>query len=250
MHPTRDLARRSRGSLKYSDLVGWVVDVKPEDDEKNKRQLVRIRVPLLHTGIPDDKLPWALARQHGQANAGSGTGKVRVPPKGSKVMVNYDNDDPHLMYWNDSPTTKDVTDNHEILNEDYPDTYGEVDQGGNLWKVNTKQNTAKFHHKTGATIEVLGDGSIVIAGAKNLTLSAQENVIISSGVQTLVSSKGTAIMTSDAYTYVGSKGNFDVSHELPFTAKPIVPPPNAPNPAATPARSRPSIDEKQNKIDI
>lgn len=173
MHPLRDISHRRR--LRSQRMTAMVVIT----EDPNKQQRVRIRIPQLHRGIPDDQLPWALPYREGTANADGGMGTVHVPPSGTMVYVSFEDEDPHFPQYSNSPTTLDVQEDNELVNENYPHTYGAVDQAGNRWAVNTQTGNVDFTHKSGAQIKILDDGTVQIASPKKLVLSGKEGVDIS-----------------------------------------------------------------------
>lgn len=186
----------TRTNLLKGDYHGVVVDNK----DPKKQQRVRIRVPQLHRNIPDNKLPWSMPDASGrQANAGVGVGGVDVPPIGSKVMFSLTENDPHNPKYKGSPTTDDVNKNNELLNEDYPGTYGQVDHAGNKATVNTEKNEITTTHVSGTTTHTDGAGNVSIVSVGNITLSAKGNItIVADGVIKVhakgnLSSKGAVI---------------------------------------------------------
>jgi hypothetical protein len=170
LDPTRDF---ERVNLRHSEYEGYVVDV----NDPKKRQRVRIRVPMLHRGIPDNKLPWVNQRS-AQANAGGGVGAAAVPDKGAKVIYKHLENDPHAPQYGQSVTSDDVNKDNELLNEDYPNTVGHVDSHGNRWSTNKSTGDVTMVHKSGATISIDGGGNISIGSAGDLSLAAKGTVTI------------------------------------------------------------------------
>lgn len=172
VNPGREL--NIRPDLKVQQYTALVVD----NNDPEKRERVRIRIPQIHRNVPDDKLPWSMPMREGQAQAGSGVGAVRVPPAGSQLFVKYDADDPHNMYYGGSPTVDTVHEENELLDEDYPDTYGDVDQAGNKWSINTRQNTITFQHVSGTVVHIDGSGNVNIVSKKDINLGAKGDINI------------------------------------------------------------------------
>lgn len=222
MDPIRDLGRTNIANAEYAGSV-----VSNQDPKKQQR--VRIRVPQLHRGIPDDKLPWVRPSNNGgQANAGVGVGTVNVPPVGAKMNFSLPDNDPHNPRMAGSPTTDDVNKDNELLNEDYPGTYGVIDHAGNKKAVNTEKNTITDTHKSGSTTHTDGDGNVSIYAAGTLTLSAAKGVVIAG-------TTGIKIHTSGPLDLKGSRidlnGSGAVTSVTPPTARPR---PNIPSPADKP----------------
>ena len=180
MDPIHDL---KPSNLTRPDYTGVVVI----NNDPEKRQRYKVRVAQLHRGIPDEDLPWVMPQNNSsQANAGVGVGGVNVPPKGAKMNYSMTDNDPHNPMVNGSVTTDDVNKDNELLNEDYPGTYGMVDHAGNKEATNTEKNTQTRTHKSGATHHTDGNGSqsqyspgdITIACKGKLTLAADGGIFI------------------------------------------------------------------------
>lgn len=207
-----------RTDISRPDYQGVVVDNK----DPLKLQRVRVRVAQLHRNVPDDKLPWTMSMDSGrQTNAGAGVGGVNVPPIGAKVNYSLTENDPHNPRISGSPTTKDVTKDNELLNEDYPGTYGDIDQAGNKRATNTEKNTITETHVSGTTTHIDGGGNFSVFSVSNIVLAA----------------KGSVTIVADGKISVHAKGNCDVKGANIFL--------NGSSAAATTAppgaRSRPSI---------
>lgn len=176
-NPVRDLKRPDLSKGMYR---GYVVD----NNDPDKRQRVKIRIPQLHRGIPDDQLPWTMPISRGQAHAGAGVGSVDVPPVGSLLEGMFEEDDPHNFRVSGSPPVDKVNKDNEILQEDYPHTSGHVDEAGNKFTTNKLRNEILIQHKSGA--------SIFFDGAGNISLNAKGSVFINGpqGVSTTAGEDG------------------------------------------------------------
>lgn len=190
-----------------------------------------MRVAQLHRGVDDADLPWVRPTNSGQqANAGVGVGSVRVPPVGAKMNFSLPDNDPHNPRISGSPTTDDVNKDNELLNENYPGTYGAIDQAGNKTAVNTEQNTFTYTHKSGSTINIDGNGNISIYSAKNLTLSANESV-------TIASKTGMKVHATGALDLKGSRIDLNGAGAVTTVASPN-------------ARTRPTIPSPAGKTTL
>lgn len=177
----------SAPDLSKGQFEGYVISTEDPD----KRQRVRIRIPQLHRGIPDNKLPLANIQSLGQANAGAGVGSVNVPERYSKVIVTYPTDDPHTPQYSASPASDDVNkDNALVTDDDYPNIYGHVDSYGNRFSTNRATGDITISHRSGATVLIDGAGNISIAGAGDLYLAAKNNIAISAGGKIKLSAGG------------------------------------------------------------
>lgn len=214
LNPSHDI---NRPTLKGVEVEGVVVDV----DDPEKRQRVRVRIPVIHRDIPDDKLPWSNQRGMNQANAGAGVGSVQVPDKFAKVSVRFLSDDPHDPQYGPSPTSDDVNKDNELLQEDYPNTAGHADSFGNRWSTNKATGDVTFVHKSGASTTYDGAGNIAHCAAGDLTLTAKGKIIIASDGELVISTKaGLKVAGAPIDLNIGSAT--DVAAITPRTT-PVIP---------------------------
>lgn len=176
--PGLDFAGRQK--LTGQKMLGFVV---ANDDSKHpdgrKLQRVKIRVPVLDRNTPDEDLPWVIQQAAPDAggNAGDGMGRVNVPSVNSKLWVHFESEDPHSRFYSTAPATDDVMDGNELLNNDYPHTYGSIDQTGTMIAMNTAENTRSVTHVSGANDTTMGDGSRVVYSPGNIYLVAEGEII-------------------------------------------------------------------------
>lgn len=184
--PIRDFGRTDISKAEYKGTV-----VSNQDPQKQQR--VRMRVPQLHRNVSDEDLPWVRMTNNGpQANAGAGVGTVNVPPVGAKMNFSLPDNDPHNPRISGSPTTDDANKGNPLLEDgmDYPGTYGAQDHAGNLKAVNTEKNSIQKSHKSGTTDHIDGDGNRSIYSAGTLTLSAAKGIVIAAGTTVKVHATG------------------------------------------------------------
>lgn len=181
--PTRDFREPS---LKNAQFEGYAIVT----DDPDKRQRVRVRIPVLHRDISDDKLPWANSQGGGMSNAGAGVGTVMVPDRFSKVTVTFPEDDPHNPQYSFSPASDDVNKDNELLGEDYPNSYGQIDSHGNRVSVNKATGDMTIAHKSGAIIHIDGSGNVAIGGAADVNIGAKNNINIAAGGRINLSASG------------------------------------------------------------
>lgn len=156
----------------HQDLVGFVVD----NNDPEKRQRVRIRIPQLHRNVPDNKLPWCLPdASQSRANAGGGAGSVNVPVNGAKLFVRFEENDPHNPRYSGSPASDDVNKDNELLQENYPHTRGTIDDAGNREATNSENETYDYVHKSGTTIHIDANGAISMTVADNQAIGISGN---------------------------------------------------------------------------
>lgn len=161
--------------LNKNDLIGYVID----NVDPDKRQRVRIRCPQLHRNVPDNLLPWTIPdRSDNYSNAGKGVGSVNVPPIGSKVYYRLDENDPHNPRYGGSPATDDVNKEHEMLNEKYPHTRGNVDSANNRRASNNEKETVDFVHSSGTTQHVASNGAVNVNTAGNMKIGVRDVLVL------------------------------------------------------------------------
>lgn len=212
----------NRTNIARIDYPGKVIDNK----DPLKLQRVKIRVPQLHRNIPDDKLPWVMPMDSGrQTNAGVGVGGVNVPPIGAKLNFSLVDNDPHNPRAVGSPTTADVTKDNELLNEDYPGTYGDIDHAGNKRATNTEKNTISEVHVKGSTRHIDGDGSISEFSVKDLNLSAKGDINIVADGKINLHAKGATDIKGSTISLNGSSAGLSSAPPGARTR------PNIPSPA-------------------
>lgn len=223
LDPSRDF---ERPSLAGSQFEGYVIDT----NDPEKRQRVKLRIPVLHRGIPDDKLPWSNIQSQGIANAGSGVGSVNVPEKFSKVIVSFASDDPHTPQYSSSPASDDVNKDNELLQEDYPNTQGTVDSYGNRISVNRATGDMTIAHKSGAIVHIDGAGNVTIAAAGKLSVASKGDMDFAAG--------GSMSLSASGPITINSGGNVQINEGSPKA-------PNIPG-----ARSTPKIKDMSGKTDL
>lgn len=213
-------------TLKGANYIAKIVDVM----DPKKQQRVKIRIAQLHRNVPDAMLPWSRpASSNGGANAGSGVGSVRVPPKGATVYANMEDNDPHSsITYGGSPTVDNVHKDNELLLEDYPHTFGEIDHAGNKTATNTQKNTKTFVHKSGTTIHISADGSVNIGSAKDVNVSCT-SLNVSSASNMKIHASGVLSLKGSQILLNGSDSRV--------------------NPTPVVGRNRPEISDPSGKID-
>lgn len=213
----QDLIRGPQSEFRGQHYTATVVNNDDSGHEDGqKRQRCRLRIPVLHRGIPDDQLPYSMPMPGGgPTNAGGGVGSVNVPPKGAKVYVRFDGEDPHTPYYVSSPTTDDVHKDNELLKEDYPHTSGSVDAYGNKQSVNRKQGTITDTHKSGSMFHRNKDGDIVISAARNLILQGGGDIKVASKGKTQVYGQGDVEVGSKSAMRMQGQGGLSLKTPVP-----------------------------------
>jgi len=166
-----------KGSLAGKIGLGIVVD----NNDPTKNQRVKYRMATLHEGRKDNELVWAIPLGwSAQGNTPGGVGSISIPPVGAKILIFFPEDDEHDSYYfgdfHDQSTQ--IAD----LLEDYPNAYGHVDASGNLFLVNTLQNTVRFIHRSGTYIKIAANGAVEIAAADSLKIYSSTTLSLRSAV--------------------------------------------------------------------
>lgn len=144
---------------------GLVVDNK--DPEKAGR--VRVRVAGLHDNIPDDHLPWAINGNASGRGPSSNAAQVRIPHKGSRVKVNFQQGDPTNPEYMGGVMTKASI--PEVFKTNYPHRNGEMFPNGTHWYLDEQANTFFFTHG-GLTATIDGGGNLKITTGGTVTVKS------------------------------------------------------------------------------
>ena len=120
---------------------------------------VKCTIPDLFVGGPDE-LPWCYPE-----NAGTGGGKstntsFSVPEIGALVNITFRNDDILNPVYSGSPQNEATT--NTLFEENYPDSYGQVDSTGFYWKMNKVTKLLTVHHPGGVDITVDATGKVTV----------------------------------------------------------------------------------------
>lgn len=163
----------ARSTLKGIVLSGVVIN----NDDPEKLLRVKVRIPLVHRDITDENLPWVkpLTSSSFSGNTG-GTGGISVPKVGAKLILMATDDSLYNMGYMGDVSNQDTIPSE--LFEDYPNSYGWIDQANNLFFINTKKQEMKIVHSSGSTFEIEQSGAINILSANNVVVSSQSQVDI------------------------------------------------------------------------
>lgn len=165
-------------SIKNMVVSGTVID----NNDPDKLLRVKIRVNILHENISDEDLPWALPGMLGSGNAMTGAaGSISIPQIGSRVLVTFLDDSLYnAMYISWRVDANSIP--AELL-EDYPNAYGFIDSGNNLFFINTQQKTIRLQHVSGTELNIGQDGKLEIISSAEISINATDNVEILSAAE-------------------------------------------------------------------
>lgn len=148
---------------------GWVVNNDDsKDEDKNKRQLQRIKVRIhdLHDNVKDEDLPWLLPGNLPSYSGGANVGDHGpVPPNGSKVWVEFEGDTQYHGVYTGAVQAKtnkisDFTNKGKYA-KNYPAASGGVDQSGSLTAKDHVKDTSEETHVAGTTTQTDGKGNVM-----------------------------------------------------------------------------------------
>lgn len=205
---------------------GLVVD--NNDPEQHYR--IRVRIPVLHDGIKDEDLPWAIPEDnaHGRGLKGTGLGRsatlLGVPKKGHWVSLYFRHaGDPHLPSYSHR-LPYDTQNIPEEFETNYPNRYGQVYPSGFMW----------IHDEsTGETVLCMpGDNHVTVYGDLNQTVIGNHQIHVAkdkSAVPSYLADTFSSIFSSLSgnqrkrvqFKGLGdsSSGNLHLEVEGDFTAK-------------------------------
>ena len=154
-------------------------------DNNDPDELCRItcRIQELHQGIEDKYLPWCIPK-FGHADGAKGgdhfdrSGTMYIPKKGTKVLVEFQDGDPHYPVW--SGYTVDDTTKLKEISENYPDRAIVRFSTGAFMLIDTKTNEV-FFHNPGDTYKIVqgdveqdvyGDMQFVVGGSQGKSVDS------------------------------------------------------------------------------
>ena len=130
-HPFKELESAER-HLEGKLLIGKVVD----NNDPEKMERVRIRIPELYENVADGDLPWSIPERSSLQGSTASVGSFGVPVVGSVMYVRLQGGDPHFPVYVGAGTVKSTE--MQIPKTNYPFRYGYVDHWGNQFWADTK----------------------------------------------------------------------------------------------------------------
>jgi hypothetical protein len=181
-----------RTSIKGHKLVSEVVEQlgvnqggsggssESEDDgskSKTKQNgLVRVRTRDIHDNWPTEALP--VVQMKGGFGSGNNQGTTdqmkQIPPVGSKVYTEYENDTQYHGVYHGGSASEDKK-IPEFTGENYGKTYGHADVGGNLHRTGTEEGKEFIErtHVTGSGDKFDEKGNYMNSAAKEHNFSGE-----------------------------------------------------------------------------
>ncbi len=172
---------------------GVVVD----NADPKKISRIKCNIPGLIEGTKDE-LPWCFRKK------GSFLGDVNVPILGTQVMIRFPYKDVYTLSY--EPTLDSSLVHETEFDEDYPGTYGLLDEIGNLIKVNRVSKEVTIKHNSGTFILVKADGEINLTGLAKFITSITGDISIDGKAKMDVALAGLfALVAKGNATITGAK---------------------------------------------
>lgn len=176
---TKDL-KEGTGLLE-KDYSGIVVD----DNDPKKCARIKVRVPEIFEGIPDEDLPWAIPFFMHVDGSSPQSGSISIPKIGSEVSIKFQNQDLHYpIYSGFSVNQKTIM--PEVL-ENYPHRSVTKFKNGCIIIIDEKTNEVLFKNPGDVHISIDGNADISVAG--NCTQTVQGNQYFQVGGAFVVNSQ-------------------------------------------------------------
>lgn len=204
---------------------GVVID----SNDPDKLLRVQVRVPILHDGIEDRYLPWAIPEDaaHPRGLVGGGLGRTArlmgIPTRGAYVSVFFRHaGDPNLAsYTHNLPITSDSIP-EEFLNG-YPDTHGVIYPSGMFHLHNERTNEVFLNLPGDCHVTIFGDCHQTVIGNYQVTVAKSTAAIpsyLKSSISSILSSLQPDPKTRVPFKGLGKKdaGNLHLEIEGDFTS--------------------------------
>lgn len=165
LKPTRHLRKK---------YIGTVVS---NDDPKNLGR-IKVTVPNLIEG-PTADLPWCVRDKQSTLGSSSSGGIWAVPRVGTKVEIEFLNEDPYFPMYSDAPDSTGTK--PSSFNKD---TIGFEEEG---FSVVFDRQTKKFEieHPTGTKVIIKADGTVEITAIK-ITLNGEGGEVLTTKTDPVV----------------------------------------------------------------
>ena len=154
---------QSRG-IGETILIGTVV----ANNDPERLERVRIRVPVVLDGVADSDLPWAVPVLPRVQGMGSGIGWCGVPAVGASIYVVFQRGDPHYPIYIGGVVDRSTR--NSLFSTNYPYRYGFVDLIGNKFYVDTSTGDVDFEHNSGTKFHIEPSGRVTVVASGDLSL--------------------------------------------------------------------------------
>jgi hypothetical protein len=170
---------KPQGVGKFTSHEAVVVDNK----DKDRLGRIKVRIKELHQGIEDEHLPWCIPK-FGHADGAKGkdafdrSGTFYVPKKGTKVLVEFQDGNPHYPVW--KGYTVDDTTRLKEMNKNYPDRACLRFSTGAFIIIDTKTNEVMIHNPGDMHLIIQGDIEQSVHGNMQETTHSSKDKAIDS----------------------------------------------------------------------
>lgn len=190
-------------------MAGTHIGIVVNNNDPKKLGAVQIRIPGLIDG-PNAQLPWATPIMPVGLGGSSNAQQMSVPNVGARLTVKVI--DPYtLQYsgWMPSSATTNAN-----MNQDYPNTYGAVDEQGTGWRINKAQQFIEITHSSGTKVVLNKEGDVVMTAARDITLEAARHINLKAGTDINIVAGSNLQMNAQTSTYNSSSGTNITSSAL------------------------------------
>jgi hypothetical protein len=155
--------------LQDGSYAGYFVGTVVFNEDPLKKQRVKLTIPNLLEGPPKD-LPWFSPFLASGFGNNQNSNNMQVPVLGSKVVVEFQNEDIHYGVYIGYVDSGEIVDDPELL-INYPKRRGWRDPAGNklILDYTSGQETVEFRHKSGANVFFDPEGNITVYTPTTLT---------------------------------------------------------------------------------
>lgn len=127
--------------------------------DPNKAGRVKCTIPNLFVGAHTE-LPWVYPANSAMGGGKADNSSFNVPEIGALLNIRFPNGDVLNPVYEGSPQTAGTT--NEAFDDDYPNSYGQVDSTGFSWKMNKTTKLLTIHHPGGVDITIDANGKLTI----------------------------------------------------------------------------------------
>lgn len=182
-------------------FAGTHIAIVVNNKDPKKVGCVQVRIPGLIDG-PNPVLPWATPIMPISLGGNANAQQMSVPNVGARITVKVI-DQYTIQYsgWMPSEITK-----NDKMNEDYPDTYGAVDEQGTGWRINKKQQYIEVTHSSGSKVILNKQGDILMTAARDITLQAGRHINIKAPNNITIEATSALALKGESSTYDSKSG--------------------------------------------
>jgi len=151
------------------------------NNDPKKLERVRIRIPEIHDGVEDNKLPWAIPFSQPE-------GHFSVPRLNSKIYVEFQQGNPAFPVYFGRAVDKNSL--YSVADTNYPHRQGWIDEKGSYFYTDGTDGDLKLHVHNGTEITVDNAGKITITGAASLVADITGDADIKTSGYTKIEATG------------------------------------------------------------